>query len=95
MNSELSIKVFKPSFGSKYYSNGMGWELNGENLSTAILAVIAKHYLHTNNITHVNINEKDIEIHNLFDNDILKEEVPYLEKEDLEEDLEEELEGLF
>lgn len=81
-NNKLSIKVIKEPFGSQYYADGMDWELNGENMSAAILAVVAKHYLHENNVTHLNINGEDIEVDSLFDNDALKEKVPYIEYED-------------
>lgn len=82
MNNKLSIKVIKEPFGSQYYADGMDWKLNGKNMSAVILAVVAKHYLHENNIIHVNINGEDIKVDSLFDEDILKEEVPYLDDED-------------
>jgi hypothetical protein len=86
MNDKISIKLARQIFSTRFDADGMGWELSGDDMSAATLAVIAKHYLHENNITHVNINGEDIEVDSLFDNDILKEKVPYLHDEDFDDE---------
>lgn len=84
MNEELSIKVINQPFGSECYANGMGWELNGRSMSAAILAVVAKHYFTINNISHVTVNGAEIEVDNLFEDDIPS--IPYLPDEEFEEE---------